>query len=272
MQYLPILLLSALVMLGCTKKKLEIEVVEIECKDLKLSNVRHELITPCLEGNNIKPTTYSAKIHIDHNNKAACLDYIFVEATFKNENGSTATGTLVKNRFKLSDPEVNFTSSTLSILLTWQISTTHMLTFNTAEFSIHSENEIANKSNVIYNTIPTNCKSSFVNSEGNNIEYELVGKLDVNNSSTTIKFYDFGSEDNDIIDVYVNEKLVLKDLKILNDGENFTIALQNGKNTMVVIAKNEGSVPPNTCGVGINNQVFNLTTSLKTGQALELNL
>lgn len=261
-----------MLILGCTRKRLDIEVVEIECEDLKLSNVRHELITPCFTNTNTKPTTYSAKIHIDHNNKAACLDYIYVEAKFKNENGSTAKGSLVKNRFKLSDPEVNFSSSTFSVLLTWEINTTDILSFSTAEFSIHSENELANKSNVIYSTVSTNCKASFINSEGNEIEYELLGKIEANSPQTTVKFYDFGTEDDDIIDVYVNEILVLKDLKILNKGEEFTIPLNSGKNTMVVIAKNEGRLPPNTCGVGINNQVFSLTTSLTTGQALEIEL
>jgi hypothetical protein len=257
-------------LLGCAKKKLEIEVVEVECKDLKLSNVRHELITPCFINTQTKPSTYSARIHIDHNNKVACLDQIVVEAKFKNKNGTTAKGSLVKNRFSLSDPEVSFSSSTFSVILTWEINTTHILTFNSAEFAIHSENKIANKSNVIHSTVSNNCEEAFTTIDGSEIKYELVGQVDLTSPNAVAKFYDFASDDNDIIDVYINGIRVVRDLEIFNKGESFVFNLSPGVNTMVVIAKNEGVNPPNTCGIAIGNQVFSLTPSLKTGQALEL--
>lgn len=264
------LLLGLMICFGCSKKTIEMEAVQIECKSLRLTNASYSLITPCRSGSGNIVTTYEAEVKVNHNDKAICLDYIFVEANFKAENGSQVSGQLLKDRFKLTDPEVSYSDSEFRIRLTWNIDPGDASDFAFAEFEIHSENQLANESNTLYATVPVFCKETFLDADNNVKEYTVVGSIETTSPLTVINFYDFGSEDGDIIDVYLNGVRIYDNIMITKSGEDYTLSLSPGTNTLIVIAQNEGSVSPNTCGLKYGSESIHLTPNLNTGQAVEV--
>jgi hypothetical protein len=87
----------------------------------------------------------------------------------------------------------------------------------------------------------------------------------VKSDSVVIEIWDAEVEDGDKIDLYQNDKLILKNFEILNKKKILTINLENGQNTFRIQALNEGEKGRNTATIQIidNKEIFDLTTSLK---------
>ncbi|MBY0425231.1 MAG: hypothetical protein K2Q22_06310, partial [Cytophagales bacterium] len=84
-------------------------------------------------------------------------------------------------------------------------------------------------------------------------------------------FYDYASIDDDSIDVYLNNALVINNLKLKAAKAQYSFVLNSGANKLVVLAKNEGSSPPNTCGIIVNSQdPIKLTPGLSKGQGISI--
>lgn len=96
----------------------------------------------------------------------------------------------------------------------------------------------------------------------------------VKNKTATLVIYDAGKEDDDRIKINVNGTTVLDDYAILRDKKEIPIVLEEGKSIIEVYAINEGSKPPNTVKVEIQdgNNLITTRTSLNTDEKASLTL
>ncbi|MCS4433070.1 hypothetical protein [Aquiflexum gelatinilyticum] len=104
-----------------------------------------------------------------------------------------------------------------------------------------------------------------------------LGTVNINNTNVTISVWDHGQIDGDIVSIYVNGKLLV-DQEVL-DGPNFPITFStdleySGYNYVLLYAHNEGSLPPNTCTILINDgevdEEFELRSDLSTNGAVNI--
>ncbi|QYJ67173.1 hypothetical protein [Flavobacterium litorale] len=95
----------------------------------------------------------------------------------------------------------------------------------------------------------------------------------VKSDTVVLEVWDAGKEDGDIIQLYHNNELVLKDYKITNKKKLITISIQK-ENIFRIIATNEGKYKPNTAMIRLidNNRNFELMSSLKEGEAATITI
>ena len=97
----------------------------------------------------------------------------------------------------------------------------------------------------------------------------------VNRRDVTVTFWDHGVEDGDIINIYLNGKVLQKNILLKNKKQTFRVQLSGGRNLFEVEAVNEGAMPPNTATVEISNVTKGQPTQIyerKTGQRASMNL
>lgn len=86
--------------------------------------------------------------------------------------------------------------------------------------------------------------------------------------------WDSGKEDDDIVTIYHNEKVILNKYKITNSKKVFEVEINEGLNTFKIIAQNEGEIAPNTVNIEIkdNERVFELMSNLKAGESSKITI
>lgn len=97
----------------------------------------------------------------------------------------------------------------------------------------------------------------------------------VDRRDVTVTVWDHGTEDGDIINIYLNGGLLKSQLRLTKKKQSFRIQLTGGQNRFEVEAVNEGSTPPNTATVEISNVTKgkpNQVYERKTGQRASMNL
>jgi len=252
----------------CTKKSITIEMYEAGCKELVLSKSNYKLLSNCYTSGQ-KQASYSALISVAHNDKVNCLDFISVIATFKDNNGNILTGTYKAN-YQLNDPEVSYSSSEFKIRFDWTIDPIYVDRFEYVTIEIFSQNELNAQSNRLYFTIPISCTQTSSPIIGS-FPYDIVTSETSSTSTVNISFYDFGTDDGDIIDVYLNNVLVISNLTLTKSKQSFDLQLNTGDNYLIVKALNEGRIPPNTCAINVNSgRRIELTPGLSKGQAINI--
>lgn len=104
-----------------------------------------------------------------------------------------------------------------------------------------------------------------------------LGTVNIKNTNVTISVWDHGQIDGDIVSIYVNGKLFI-DQEVL-DGPNLPITFStdlefSGYNYVLLYAHNEGSIPPNTCTISIDdgevNEEFVLRSNLLSNGAVNI--
>ncbi|HMV14079.1 MAG TPA: hypothetical protein PKK18_06910 [Chitinophagales bacterium] len=83
--------------------------------------------------------------------------------------------------------------------------------------------------------------------------YTNQGTINVVNKNISICIYDNSVEDGDIIDLLFNGNTLISDYEILNTERCFTVSLENGDNWIGINVDNEGSNPPASVTVKIND-------------------
>jgi len=97
----------------------------------------------------------------------------------------------------------------------------------------------------------------------------------VDRRDVTITVWDHGTEDGDIISIYLNGKVMKSKLLLTNKKQSFRVNLTGGQNRFEVEAVNEGSMPPNTATVEISNVTKGKPSQVyerKSGQRTSMNL
>jgi len=97
----------------------------------------------------------------------------------------------------------------------------------------------------------------------------------VDRQNITITFWDHGTEDGDIINIYLNGKSIKRGIKLKKSKRSFPVQLNSGKNRFEVEAVNEGTISPNTASVRISNVTKGKALQIyerKSGQKASMSL
>ena len=101
-------------------------------------------------------------------------------------------------------------------------------------------------------------------------EKQRAGLTDVGTSSrtVTISLWDHGAEDGDRVMIFFNKEIIAKNFLLTHTKKSFELKITQTKNTLAIIALNEGSASPNTASISMTNlthgssqQRWNLSTS-----------
>lgn len=89
-----------------------------------------------------------------------------------------------------------------------------------------------------------------------------------NTDTVLVSIYDGGQEDGDIIDVYVDDKLILKDYLISKTPKNTPIKLTSKQTLLKIVAKNVGTISTNTAVLELSNDSYTVRalTNLKVNE------
>ncbi|MBL7893219.1 MAG: hypothetical protein JNL63_11360 [Bacteroidia bacterium] len=106
-------------------------------------------------------------------------------------------------------------------------------------------------------------------------EVRLMKKVSVRVPKVTIRVYDSGTVDGDIVSLNMNGKWILENYQIRKTPYVFTAELQEGTNILVLHAMNLGSIPPNTASIlidegGKKQHMISLKSSLSTSGTVEI--
>lgn len=103
-----------------------------------------------------------------------------------------------------------------------------------------------------------------------NIEMVVIDKKEVKLFTETVKIkvWDNHEEDGDLINLYLNGKLLFSNLEVTKKGEVFEVQLTSGVNIIEVEALNEGKVSPNTSALRIftSTEEHDIILSARKGQ------
>ena len=102
-----------------------------------------------------------------------------------------------------------------------------------------------------------------------------LSSVTVDTQKVTITFWDHGTEDGDIINIYVNGRQLRAGVLLTKAKQSIQISLNGGKNLFEVEAVNEGDVSPNTASVHISNVIAGSDTQIssrRNGQKASMNL
>lgn len=104
---------------------------------------------------------------------------------------------------------------------------------------------------------------------------EVQGNIEVSSRSVNFIVWDSGSIDGDIVSLYVNGKEILSQYTLTGTKKSIPVTLSNlGYNYILLYAHNEGSLPPNTCAVSIDDgngeKNLVLSANLKTNGAYNI--
>ncbi len=107
---------------------------------------------------------------------------------------------------------------------------------------------------------------------------EVLGTVNLSSRNIKISVWDSGALiDGDIVSVYVNGRLVIDEVTLKSPSEKFEISTTldyNGYNYILLYAHNEGTSPPNTAAISIDDGVsvedFTLTSDLNTNGTVNL--
>ncbi len=104
-----------------------------------------------------------------------------------------------------------------------------------------------------------------------------LGCIDLDSRTITISVWDNGTIDGDIVSVYVNGNRVINQVEMDGPRNPFSVDVtleNNGFNYILLYAHNEGSIPPNTASMsiddGINKKTFVLSSDLRANGYLDL--
>ena len=91
-----------------------------------------------------------------------------------------------------------------------------------------------------------------------------LSSVTVDNQNITLTFWDHGTEDGDIINIYLNGASIRSGVLLKNAKQQIQVKLHSGKNIFEVEAVNEGSVSPNTASVHLSNVTAGNDTQIST--------
>ncbi|WP_113638138.1 hypothetical protein [Nubsella zeaxanthinifaciens] len=104
---------------------------------------------------------------------------------------------------------------------------------------------------------------------------QVQGTVEVGNKKVDILIWDSGQIDGDIVSLYVNGKEIIANYTLTASKKRLPVTLDNkGYNYILLYAHNEGTLPPNTCAVslddGAGEKNLVLSADLKTNGAYNI--
>lgn len=108
-------------------------------------------------------------------------------------------------------------------------------------------------------------------------EIIIQKEFDVAAEALEVSFYDDLLIDGDIISVYFNNRVVLREYTLAREKKQLQLPLSRGNNTLIIHAHNVGSRPPNTIALELKqgntlNEKFKLRSDMETSAAVKFNV
>ncbi|WP_275315773.1 hypothetical protein [Tenacibaculum bernardetii] len=96
----------------------------------------------------------------------------------------------------------------------------------------------------------------------------------LNKNQAKFEIWDYGKEDGDIVDVYINGKKVLANLKLKTEKKKLLINLKKGSNTIEVKTINSGKIKTNTAKIKIYeaNRFYEFLSNINKGKSAKINI
>ena len=248
----------AITLSSCIKKKLDMEIVEPNCKGFKIKDIQYQFIADptCDTTQNFGTLALSGKIVGD----IECLFYMIVEAKFYDVNGNELIP-LSERYLKLSKKDITITNHTFEIRINYTFARADYSKINYIHLNYHTENEIGTSTNILSLRANPTCLTSVTPAT-----FDKTITISDTVKYITVNFSDHASEDGDLISVNVNGKWVLENLFLTNQGNNYSVPVVKGINWFNIYALNQGTSGPNTVTVTIhtNTQDINFNFDLLT--------
>lgn len=265
--YYILLITLSMITFGCTKKKMEFDVVQDLCEKVKIETPEYTVtIDPC----DSSSLSASFDISFIFDGEVDCLFRIVNSPIFYNiTNDEIGNVTFNKNvvapDFFISGSNVTYTFDVEFSSITDAQSFNHMI------LDFKTENEIGNPSNTLQIRLNTSC--SKVDPSTYDVNKNTV-TIPSSQSIFNITLWDNAAEDGDIVSVYLNKKWIIENHTLLNDSTSFNFStdlLNPGSNDLVVFALNEGTSGPNTMSIAVNGkEINNFQPGLLTGEAVRI--
>ena len=104
---------------------------------------------------------------------------------------------------------------------------------------------------------------------------DVQGTVYVESRSVTFYVWDSGTIDDDNVTLVVNGTTILSNYTLTGDKKAVSTTLSNyGYNYILLYANNEGTIPPNTCAISIDDgyseQTLTLSANLSTNGAYNI--
>jgi len=103
---------------------------------------------------------------------------------------------------------------------------------------------------------------------------QVKDEIEVASYNITIEYWDRYNEDGDSINLYLNQKPILENVRLTKLKKSITVTLEKGNNYLVLHALNVGTEPPNTASVTVKDgkkiQNVSLTSDMRTSGALKI--
>ena len=105
---------------------------------------------------------------------------------------------------------------------------------------------------------------------------DYLGCISLQNRRVRISVWDNGQIDGDIVSVYVNGNQIIRQLTLDGPSNKYSIDVTldyEGYNYILLYAHNEGSIPPNTASISVDDgapRVFQLSSNLSTNGYVDL--
>lgn len=96
----------------------------------------------------------------------------------------------------------------------------------------------------------------------------------LNKNQAKFEIWDYGKEDGDIVDVYINGKKVLANLKLKTEKKHLLINLKKGSNSIEVKTINSGKIKTNTAKIKIYeaNRFYEFLSNINKGKSAKINI
>ncbi|HEY8402896.1 MAG TPA: hypothetical protein VIK89_16635 [Cytophagaceae bacterium] len=244
--YLFIPAIACIFYFGCTDKILDMDIIEIKCKDFTISNPTYDFVSSAICGND--PNYRTVEITFKYNGDRDCIHLVEVDAKFVDTNDTEMSNITHRPLIFKTDSVISISNSTITFKYCYRFaSSADTAALSYIRMNFHTENEQQNESNTIGVLIPI---------PGRNLHpknYEIKETITVSDIYIDAKIYDDAAEDGDIISLNLNGKWVLENFTLTNEGHIIQLKVNPGENILIMYAINLGSSPPNTGAIEITD-------------------
>lgn len=251
----------------CTKKSIDLEIYEKDCRNFKIEHVTYQNITDPSCGGGALSGQF--KVSFDINGEDKCVNRIVTYPLFYNNKNNVLAAPIFKDTFYLGEPNLVINGKHITFTFNYAFTNAgdaDALAFINMRFE--TQNEIGNASNS--QEIRINMSCSIPDPSSYN---KPKATVPVTTKNITIRFWDHAAEDGDIISVNINGVWVMENYMIKNAGDTFPFTINNGTNTVLVYAVNQGKSGPNTLSLAVNDgSEIKLEPELLTGESIHITL
>jgi hypothetical protein len=257
-----IFILILLVISGCQNKELELTLMETACKNFKIHTPSYNWITDTSCGGSLSG---NLRISFKFDGDNDCIDKIIVNPKFYMADNSEIANVSHLESYLKSDLDIKLEDHIITIDYKFQFATLEQAdAFNHIYLKFRTENDLGNKSKNLELRINGNCSTVDPKT------YSVAQTISVDTAYAQVFLKDHGSEDGDIVSIFLNGKWVMENYTLTNAGETFVFPVNVGDNYLVLFAVNEGKVGPNTVSISINGTSIELNPDLLTGEAVNV--